>query len=66
MVSETVFSNHFQDMLLRLDYDRKASAKYCDVTLIVDEHKYLARNCIFGLLSPFFDEVFSIELRERL
>ena len=66
MASETVFSNHFQDMMLRLDYDRKASAKYCNITLIVDEHKYLAHKCMFGLLSLFFDKVFSIELRERL
>ena len=65
MESETVLSNHFHDMILRLDNDRKTSAKYCDITLIVDEHKYPAHKCIFGLLSPFFDKMFSIEMKER-
>ena len=65
MASETVLSNHFQDMIHRLDNDRKTSAKYCDISLIVDEHKYPAHKCIFGLLSPFFDKMFSIEMKER-
>ena len=65
MESDTVPSNHFQDIMLRLDNDRKSSAKYCDITLIVDEHEYPAHKCIFGLLSPFFDKMFSIEMKER-
>ena len=65
MESETVPSNHFQDMMRRLDDDRKTSAKYCDIILIVDEHKYPAHKCIFGLLSLFFDKMFSIKMKER-
>ena len=63
MESETVLSNHSQDLMLRLDDNRKRSAKYCDITLIADEDKYLPHKCIFGLLSPFFDKMFSIEMK---
>ena len=65
MESKTVPSNHSQDMMQRLNNDRKTSAKYCDITLIVNENKYPAHKCIFGLLSPFFDKMFSIEMKER-
>ena len=65
ITSQTLSSNHFQDMMLRLDDDRKTSTKYCDVTLIVDEYEYPAHKCIFGLLSPFFNKMFSIEMKER-
>jgi len=60
-----VLSNHFQDVVRRLNDDRKTSAKYCDITLIVDDHKHPAHKCIFGLLSPFYDKMFSIEMKER-
>ena len=65
ITSQTQSSNRFQDMMLKLDDDRKTSTKYCDITLIVDEHKYPAHKCILGLLSPFFDKMFSIEMKER-
>ena len=65
MNSETLQSNHSQDILLKLDNDRKTSAKYCDITLVVDNHKYPAHKCVLGLLSPFFDKMFSTEMKEK-
>ena len=51
--------------MLKLNNDRKTSAKYCDITLVIDEHKYPAHKCVLGLLSPFYDKMFSIEMKEK-
>ena len=58
-------NSHFQDILLKLDNDRKTSAKYCDITLVVDDHRYPAHKCVLGLLSPFYDKMFNIEMKEK-
>ena len=65
MDCQTLLSSHSQDILLKLDNDRKTSAKYCDITLVVDDHKYPAHKCVLGLLSPFYDKMFSIEMKEK-
>ena len=65
MESDTVPSNHSQDMMLRLDSDCKTPVKYCDITLIVDEHKYSVHKCILSVMSPFFDKMFNIEMKEH-
>ena len=42
-----MFSNHSMDILLKLDNDRKTTAKYCDITLIVDNHISVCWICCF-------------------
>ena len=58
-------SNHSQDILLKLNNDRKSSAKYCDISLVVDDYRYPAHKCVLGLLSPFFDKLFGSKGKTR-
>ena len=48
-----------------LNSDRKTSAKFCDVTLIVNEHKYLAHKCILRSKSRFFEKIFCVETKKH-
>ena len=65
MTSQTATIDQFDNLWQWLDHDRKTSAKYCDIILIVGEHKYPAHTCIFGLLSPVFDKMFNIEINKE-
>ena len=40
-------------------------AKRCDVTLIVDRHNYPAHKCILRKWSPFFEKIFSVEMKKQ-
>ena len=62
---ETIFSNHSQDIMLRMNSDRKASAKYCDITLMVDNHQFPVHQNVLGVLSTFFDKMFHIDMKEK-
>ena len=53
----------YQQTSLTLNDDRETSAKYCDITLIVDEHKYPAHKCILSEWSPFFEKTFCVEMK---
>ena len=60
MASQTVSIDQFQNLRQWLDNDRKTSAKYCDVSFIVDGQKYPAHRCILKTVSPTFDVKFSL------
>ena len=46
-----------------LNKDRKTSAKYCDINLIVDEHEYPAHKCILRDMCPFFEKIVCAETK---
>ena len=46
-----------------LNNDRKSSAKYCDINLIVDEHEYPAHKCILRDMCPFFEKIVCAETK---
>ena len=48
---------------LTLNDDREILAKYCDITVIVDEHKYPAHKRILSEWSPFFEKIFCVEMK---
>ena len=62
---DTVRDNHSQDILLRMDNDRKTSAKYCDFTLVADGHRFPVHRNVLGVLSTFFDKLFHIDMKEK-
>ena len=64
LCSLTILQWHFY-LSKRLNKDRKTSAKYCDVTLIVDEHKYPAHKCILSVMSPFFAKILCDEMKKH-
>ena len=61
----TVVSEHSHDIMLKLDNDRKDLAEYCDITFIVNECRYPAHKCVFGLLSRFMNKMFNIDMKEK-
>ena len=62
---ECTRSCHSQDIMLRMDNDRKAAAKYCDITLMVDDHPFPVHKTVLGVLSTFFDKMFHIDMKEK-
>ena len=62
---ESLLSHHFKDVLLKLNNDTKTVAKYCDITLFVDEREYPVHKCIFGIISSFFDKMFTVKMKEQ-
>ena len=60
MSSQTVPIDQFHSLRQLLDNDRKTSAKYCDVSFIVDGQIYPAHKCILKTVSPSFDVTFSL------
>ena len=55
----------YQQTSLTLNVDRETSAKDCDITLIVDKHKYPALKYILSEWSPFFEKIFCIEMKRH-
>ena len=62
---DTVRDNHSQDILLRMNSDRKRSAKYCDFTLVADNHRFPVHRNVLGVVSTFFDKMFHIDMKEK-
>ena len=60
MAFQIVPKRRFLNLRQWLDIDRKTSAKYCDVSFIVDGQKYPAHKCILKWASSPFERTFSL------
>ena len=59
------YHSHSEDIMRRMDNDRKTAARYCDITLMVDDHPFPVHKTVLGVLSTFFDKMFHIDMKEK-